>query len=77
LLAESFVVTPWLRQLISNKSPSWDILEEQIAQGGKSIYQKAVEACARGLIPFKLAIQFRTEEAIRKARATGRLVDEK
>jgi len=77
LLAESFVVTPSLRQLITNKSPSWDILEEQIAQGGKSIYQKALEACARGMIPFKLAIQFRTEEAIRKAPVTSRLVDEK
>jgi type II secretory ATPase GspE/PulE/Tfp pilus assembly ATPase PilB-like protein len=77
LLAESFVVTPSLRQLITNKSPSWDILEEQIAQGGKSIYQKAVEACARGLIPFKLAIQFRNEEAIRKAPVTSRLVNEK
>jgi type II secretory ATPase GspE/PulE/Tfp pilus assembly ATPase PilB-like protein len=77
LLAESFVVTPSLRQLITNKSPSWDILEEQIAQGGKSIYQKAVESCARGLIPFKLAIQFRTEEAIRKAPVTNPLVDEK
>jgi type IV pilus assembly protein PilB len=76
LLAESFVVTPGLRQLISNKNPSWDILEEQIAQGGKSIYQKAVEACVRGLIPFKLAIQFRTEEAIGKAPVTGRLVNE-
>jgi type II secretory ATPase GspE/PulE/Tfp pilus assembly ATPase PilB-like protein len=77
LFAESFVVTPSLRQLITNKSPSWDILEEQIAQGGKSIYQKAVEACARGLIPFKLAIQFRTDEAIRKAPVTNRLVNEK
>jgi hypothetical protein len=76
LLAESFVVTPRLKQLISNKSPSWDILEEQLAQGGKSIYQKAVEACARGLIPFKLAIQFRNEEAIRKAPVTGQLVNE-
>jgi type IV pilus assembly protein PilB len=77
LLAESFVVTPSLRQLITNKSPSWDILEEQIAQGGKSIYQKAIEACARGLIPFKLAIQFRTDEAIRKAPVTSRPVNEK
>jgi len=77
LLAESFVVTPALRQLISNRSPSWDILEEQIAQGGKSIYQKAIEACARGLIPFKLAIQFRTEEAIQKAPVPSRLVNEK
>jgi len=76
LLAESFVVTPSLRQLITNKSPSWDILEEQIAQGGKSIYQKAIEACARGLIPFKLAIQFRNDEAI-KAPVTGRPVNEK
>ena len=76
LLAESFVVTPRLKQLISNKSPSWDILEEQLAQGGKSIYQKAVEACARGLIPFKLAIQFRNEEAIRKAPVTSQLVNE-
>jgi len=75
LLAESFVITPRLKQLISNKNPSWDILDEQIAQGGKSIYQKAVEACARGQIPFKLAIQFRTEEAIRKAPAARPGVD--
>jgi len=66
LLAESFVATPRLKQLISNNSPSWTILEEQLEQGGKSIYQKAIEACGRGLIPFKLAIQFRSEEAIRR-----------
>ena len=76
MLAESFVVTPSLRQLITNKSPSWDILEAQIAQGGKSIYQKAIEACARGLIPFKLAIQFRNDEAI-KAPVASRPVNEK
>ena len=74
MLAESFVATPRMKQLISNKSPSWDFLEEQLAQGGKSIYQKAVEACARGLIPFQLAIQFRNEEAIRKAPVTSQLV---
>jgi type II secretory ATPase GspE/PulE/Tfp pilus assembly ATPase PilB-like protein len=66
LLAESFVATPRLKQLISNRSPSWDILEEQLDQGGKSIYQKAIEACGRGLIPFSLAIQFRSEEVIRR-----------
>jgi type II secretory ATPase GspE/PulE/Tfp pilus assembly ATPase PilB-like protein len=66
LLAESFVATPRLKQLISKSCPSWDILEEQLEQGGKSIYQKAIEACGRGLIPFKLAIQFRSEEAIRQ-----------
>ena len=60
-----------MKQLISNKNPSWDILEEQLAQGGKSIYQKAVEACARGLIPFKLAIQFRNDETIRKGPVTS------
>jgi type II secretory ATPase GspE/PulE/Tfp pilus assembly ATPase PilB-like protein len=76
LLAESFVVTPSLRQLITNKRPSWDILEEQIAQGGKSIYQKAVEACARGLIPFRLAVQFRSDEAIQKTSVTSRLAGE-
>jgi len=65
-----------MRQLISNKNPSWDILDEQLGQGGKSVYQKAVEASARGLIPFKLAIQFRTEEAIGKAPVSGRLVNE-
>lgn len=64
LLAESFVATPRLKQLISNRSPSWDILEEQLEQGGKSIYQKAIEACGRGLIPFNLAIQFRAEEVV-------------
>ncbi|MBV8352759.1 MAG: Flp pilus assembly complex ATPase component TadA [Verrucomicrobia bacterium] len=74
LLAESFVATPRMKQLISNKNPSWDILEEQLAQGGKSIYQKAVEACVRGLIPFKLAIQFRNEETIRKASVTSQLI---
>jgi type II secretory ATPase GspE/PulE/Tfp pilus assembly ATPase PilB-like protein len=74
LLAESFVATPRMKQLISNKSPSWDILEEQLAQGGKSIYQKAVEACARGLIPFKLAIQFRNDETIRKGLVTSQLI---
>jgi type II secretory ATPase GspE/PulE/Tfp pilus assembly ATPase PilB-like protein len=66
LLAESFVATPRMKQLISNRNPSWDILEEQLEQGGKSIYQKAIEACGRGLIPFSLAIQFRSEEVIRK-----------
>ena len=64
LLAESFVATPRLKKLISDRSPSWDILEGQLAQGGKSIYQKAIEACGRGLIPFNLAIQFRSEEVI-------------
>ena len=64
LLAESFVATPRLKQLISNRSPSWDILEGQLEQGGKSIYQKAIEACGRGLIPFNLAIQFRSDEVI-------------
>jgi hypothetical protein len=55
-----------LKQLVSNNSPSWSILEEQLEQGGKSIYQKAIEACGRGQIPFKLAIQFRSEEATRR-----------
>ena len=66
LLAESFVATPRLKHLISDRRPSWDILKEQLEQGGKSIYQKAIEACGRGLIPFNLAIQFRSEEASRR-----------
>ena len=53
LLAESFVVTPRLRQLISDKSPSWDILEGtthaaavRLPESGRSL--------RTGLIPFKL-----------------------
>jgi len=56
LIAEGFYVDATIRHLILNRVTSEEIRKAQVAQGGKTLLQRACEAAGAGRVPLSKAL---------------------